>query len=279
MRLLVCFLAFTQLATAALAQSTTRQGGSPETTHHGRDSATALGTHGIHNSQLNSHEEEIALTLLLGNQEEVALAQFAKQKSQNSQIKEFAAMMIKDHQPAVEKLRMLSAGSTASAAQGSAESTSIPNSAVNQSPHSSPSRAGQVSGETTISQGNAAQTISPSSASVPRVNVGEHFHRLAAERCLALTVEDLNQLDNEEFDKAYVGQQIVAHVQMLAKLEAAEGLTSGPLKEFVSEAIPTVKHHLLMAKQVKDQLNATSESTGGSTARRPTTSSGSQSDR
>jgi predicted outer membrane protein len=242
----------------------------------GQNASGTTGTRGASSSraavsstgQLPSHEQEIALTLLLGNQEEVALAQFAQQKSQSSQVKEFAAKMIQDHQPAVEKLQMW-IGKAAVTGQNLPQSSSIPHSAVNQSPSSAPSRAGQTAGEQW--QGNLAQSGASSSATAQRVNIGEQFHRKAAERCLALTTEELNQLNGEEFDKAYLAQQIAAHIQMLAKLEAAESLTSGELRQFVSEAIPTVKHHQMMAKQFKEQLK--NRSGDNASARRPATTS------
>lgn len=62
--------------------------------------------------------QSIALTLLLGNQEEVALAEFAQQQSQNPKVKEFAALMIKDHQPALKKLQQLSSHSQVSGSGG-----------------------------------------------------------------------------------------------------------------------------------------------------------------
>jgi hypothetical protein len=94
------------------------------------------------------------------------------------------------------------------------------------------------------------------------------FHEAVAQRCLALTQQELEQHQGAEFDMAYMGQQIVAHVSMLAKLQASEQMASGELRQFVSQAIQTVEHHRQMAKDIKSALKQRdAAATPGATAR------------
>jgi predicted outer membrane protein len=205
-----------------------------------------------------SADQAIALALLLGNQEEVALAEFAQQRSQSPQVKEFAAMMIKDHQPAVEKLEQL-ASQSALPGSGSASTAGDSSSARIQTtaPNSNRARSAEVSGPTSGSGSSAGSTAGVATLGDGSPDAAQ-FQEQAAARCLELTKAELSQLDGEEFDMAYLGQQIVAHTNMLAKLETAAQMTSGDLGNFATQSIPTVKHHHRMAKQMKEQLKASS---------------------
>ncbi len=60
--------------------------------------------------------QAIAGCLLLDNQEEIALAQFAESRAQNEKVKEFAKTMIEQHQQAVAKLAPLAPDLAAAAA-------------------------------------------------------------------------------------------------------------------------------------------------------------------
>src|SRR5262249_52895102 len=52
----------------------------------------------------NQLDQQIAAWLLLANQEEVALAQFAKQHCEQDKCKEFANMMVEQHQQMISKI-------------------------------------------------------------------------------------------------------------------------------------------------------------------------------
>jgi hypothetical protein len=51
-------------------------------------------------------DQAIATCLWLGNQEEIALNQFAEGHAKSDKVKEFVAMMIKDHRAALDKLQL-----------------------------------------------------------------------------------------------------------------------------------------------------------------------------
>src|SRR5262249_26367643 len=70
----------------------------------GQRLADRIGT-AIDNNMGKSMDEFIATCLLIGNQEEVALAQEALGRAQNQNVKQFAQMLINDHQQAIQKLQ------------------------------------------------------------------------------------------------------------------------------------------------------------------------------
>lgn len=57
-------------------------------------------------------------------------------------------------------------------------------------------------------------------------------------------LNDLNALDGEDFDAAYIRAQVQAHDEAVAMFEgyAADG-AEGPLKEFAAATLPTLQQH------------------------------------
>lgn len=265
-------------------------------------------------SELN---DAIAAQLLLGNEEEVVLAQFAQGRAQHQQVKEFAQMMMRDHQPAIQRLQGLSpqlasvslqgagggAGGRSGAqgqgghagASGSQGGGSASGAGAGGSSQSGSSQAGgttrggssQAPGEGASSPaGDTSQTASGTSGAGGAGMSGSQaggdsrqqmlaLHRSIAEQCVAMTQRELSEKNGPEFDMAYIGQQLVAHTQMLAKLQAGQQFASGELRSFIQEAIPQVQMHRDHAKQIAEQLKGELQG-GASAAQRPGAPGGAQ---
>ena len=73
-----------------------------------------------------------------------------------------------------------------------------------------------------------------------------------AQQCLKLTQDELSKSD--DFDRCYIGQQVGAHIGMLAKLKGSEQFASPQLKSFIDEATKSVEKHLDKAKQIAKSL-------------------------
>ncbi len=186
-------------------------------------------------------DQKIAVCLVLGNQEEVALAQFAQQQSQNEQVRKFADQMIKHHQQAISKIE-----------QAAPEVASLNL---------------QLRGGT---KGAAAATTSPSgvrpaSAEEPVASTGSgayagHDQRAVQlaqsikQECLNLTQQELAQMQGVEFDKAYMGQQVAAHIGMLAELRGSKSFATGQLQQVITEGEQMTQKHLAETKQIMSQL-------------------------
>lgn len=200
---------------------------------------------------------EIAACLVLGNQEEVALAQFADQRSQNPEVKRFAQQMIEHHQKALAKIEQ-AAPETASwklqLRSGAAERGAASASATGVQP---------ASAEVEVATNNAAN------ASQQR-----QFVQLAQQikqECLNLTEQELAQKQGTEFDKAYVGQQIGAHIGMLAQLRGSKNFASGQLQQVIEEGEQMTQQHLAEAKQIMSQLKDQRGTQPPQTSQRPAT--------
>jgi predicted outer membrane protein len=80
------------------------------------------------------------------------------------------------------------------------------------------------------------------------------FERDAAQRCLQMTREMLNEHQGSDFDMAYIGQQIVAHTQMLAKLESAQNRVSPEFQEVIRKGVQSTNQHLKEARTISQSL-------------------------
>lgn len=183
-------------------------------------------------------DHAIATCLALGNQEEIALAQFAEGRVKNDKVKEFVATMLKEHRSALEKLHRASPQLAAMNLQ---------------------LETGQVN----------ARVAPPAGGSLQAQMVA--LQKRVTEECLALTEKELGEHEGAMFDRCYIGQQIGGHVAMLAKLRGSKDFASGPLRQFIDEATKTVETHLAEAKKIAKALEEDSGS--GKQARREDESS------
>jgi predicted outer membrane protein len=220
---LVCCLV---CASSVFAQNTTQEYNKADPAI-GRPTGQAqvgqLGRTGQNAAQAgNEMDSFIASCLLLGNQEEVALAQLASQKAQNPEVKQFAQMMIEDHQKAIQKLQQ----------------------------HAKPG----------ISiDGAARQTVASTQAGSANLDKVLQLSQQAAQECLSMTKSELQQKQGAEFDKAFIGSQVGAHIGMLAKLKASEQHASPELASLLNESSMTVKSHFEKAKQICKDLESSAD--------------------
>jgi predicted outer membrane protein len=223
------------------------------------------------NSQSGALEQHIATCLALGNEEEVAMAQFAQQRATNPEVKQFAQEMIRQHQQAIQQMQQampqlasmnLKLTSSASGQNGAASSRGETASAGNATAEADRSTAtGETASSTTSAAGNQRGAAGG----------GQHqmveFARTAKQNCLRLSEQSLGKKQGAEFDKAYIGQQIVAHTTMLAELQAAQQFASGSqLQPLIQQGTQMTEQHLAHAQSIMQQLEAAG-SQGGAPAR------------
>jgi predicted outer membrane protein len=220
-----CALALIALAATPLfAQTATTRPQSPGTAAANSQYA---GAQGVAASRV---DQAIAVCLALGNQEEVALAQFAEGRAKHEKVKQFAEMMITQHREALEKLHRISP-----------QLASMPLQLDANSPQGDASRARANQPPTNGTVGNVDQQMVALQTSV-------------AQQCLALTQKELGEKQGAEFDQCYIGQQIGAHVAMLAKLKGSEQFASDELRGFIQDAEKTVETHHKHAKELAKEL-------------------------
>jgi predicted outer membrane protein len=115
---------------------------------------------------------------------------------------------------------------------------------------------GQATGSSTSRTATSTSTAgAPGSASDSGV-----IHRLTSidrqivEQQAEATRQELQQKQGAEFDKAFVGTAINAHVHMNAALEVIGQQSQGQLAQVAQQAQPVVQQHLEHAKQLMEQL-------------------------
>lgn len=183
-------------------------------------------------------DQQIAACLVLGNEEEIALAQFAQQRAQSEPVKKFAQMMIEQHQQAVTKIQQ-AAPEIARWNLKLADKAARATSEVGRRPDGAAQPGPQFAAST-------------SGAEQPMLALTRRAH----EECLSLAQQELGQKQGAEFDQAYMGQQYFAHVGMLAKIRASQEFASEQLRPLLQESEKVTQNHLAQAKQIKEQLKS-----------------------
>jgi predicted outer membrane protein len=231
--LMCCNLAFAQQQTDQSRRAEGAQGGRELT----------LGSSA---NQGNTLDQFVATCLLIGNQEEVSLAQEAVSRAQNESVKQFAQMLIDDHQKAIQKLQQhakpgISLGGAATVTASGQSQTN--QSAANPSPTAQQYTANRAD-------------LDQNSASAGVLDHVLKMQQQAAQECLSMTKSILAEKQGAEFDKAFAGSQIGAHIGMLAKLKASQQHVSSDLASIIQESEQTVQSHLEQAKQLCKELES-----------------------
>jgi predicted outer membrane protein len=202
-------------------------------------------------------QENTARCLLLGNQAEVLMSEFALEHVQNPELKEFAQSMVKNHNECIAKLERYVPGAPSTEALGKWASTV--RSELKMDKGTMP-----VSSE----MGDTSKKMEPPMSSMAHEGKmmgmeGKNFmhaipamQQQMAANCIAYTQAELSQLDKDRFDRAYLGQQIFFHIDTLAKLKALENFSPAELKPIIDSEITATQTHLEQAKNICKQWDA-----------------------
>ncbi len=192
-------------------------------------------------------DQFIATCLLIGNQEEVAMAQEAVDRAENKQVKEFAQKLVDDHQKAIQKLQQHANQSMGLNVNGDATADR------------SSEGDKYVSTDSATAQRYTANKVDINSSNMAgsgALNQVLQMNRQAAQECLSMTKSMMQEKQGAEFDKAFAGSQIGAHVGMLAKLKASQQHASPELASIIKESEQSVQQHLDHAKQLCQELES-----------------------
>jgi predicted outer membrane protein len=161
--------------------------------------------------------QQVATLLAICNHKEVKLAELAKNKSENKDVREFADMMIKDHSECLGKLSQFGG----QAGLGTTSATE-------------PTNRTSDANRTTTSAGNAAN-----SGGLDFVAV----QRQAAQQCLTKAQKKWSEHKSAECDMAYIGSQIVAHEEMINHAQALRPYATPELQAEIDKGITAAEHH------------------------------------
>ncbi len=184
--------------------------------------------------------------LITKNEAEISLAKIAKQRAHSDDVKKFADRMIKDHGEFVEKLRK-HAG--ASGGQGQVTQTT-------QTTQTGQTAGGAPVGQAQANSGQTAAGGQTTAGGQPHgfLNTLMQIGKQADEQFLSMVQRDLEQKQGSEFDLAYIGGQIPAHMRMIADLTVMKRYVAQDLGQLLSEGAETAQHHLDEAKKICKSL-------------------------
>jgi predicted outer membrane protein len=225
-------------------------------------------------------DSQLASCLLIGNQKEVTISQFAAERAKHEKVKEFARQMVKDHTQAISMLQRF-AGPDASKELSSSTRVNRTETTVNRSTTTEDNNreGAKRSPDATVrtesnNQADRNAKDSDRNRSVTSVQVrSEHdampdkmlaIQREVAQKCIAMSKQELEQSNN--FDQAYVGMQIAAHMGMIAHLETYKSYASPELGKVIQESLDTAQGHLRHAKELVMEIGHDSASSNRSSS-------------
>ncbi len=145
------------------------------------------------------------------------IARFAKEKSTNDDVKDFAATLEKAHQSCLDELKTLAASDTK-------KKTAVAESSLDTAKNSS--------------------------------NIDFlQMHQEMSDQCLKDSKEMLGEKEGAEFDKCFVAMQVAKHAMMHSSLTVLQRHTTGKLQEFVKQGLVKNDEHMLASVNLMEQLS------------------------
>jgi len=204
-----------------------------------------------------NNDQLLANCVAIQNQAEIAIAKNAQEKAKNKDVKEFAQMLVKDHQSFLQKLQRFAPETTREGYLNDRSETASNDQKSN-------SKVQPAGGEVRNAKGQIQQTAGARDAGseAQPINVIQ-LHREIAEECVRSAKSGMSKKDGKEFDECFVGFQIAAHAEMKDKLIVFQRHVSGDLKQILSDGFDTTEKHLKKAEELMKDLkdDAKSEST------------------
>jgi putative membrane protein len=184
----------------------------------------------------------------LSGLKEVRLGQIAVQKAEDSQVKQFAQLMIQDHSEANRKLTQI------------AQTKGLPVPDTNAF-----SRAGRTYVRERETAPGTPRT-GREDATRPGAPTGRQPGQTQQSHMMQQDLQIIQQLESmsgSEFDKAYINQMVQDHAKAVQKFEtASETLQDEELKTFATETLPKLREHHQMAQQLATQIGGAQNQPG-----------------
>jgi predicted outer membrane protein len=223
-------------------------------------------------------DEALAQCLAIDNAVQVQLSQFASQRLQNDQAKQFAEQMVRDHRQMLEKLNKFGANDLhLNLDQAGRRDASIrveqdgqTRVEVDRPADADRPERDRVAGQADRATGQTARTGSPGHAGTsPFIALKQEI----AEECVRTAQEGLASKSGAELDKCFMAGQVFAHEHMIDALTVMERYASPQLKDTLSQSAQATRQHLEQAKSILKSLEGTQQSnqraaaTSGATTR------------
>ena len=203
-------------------------------------------------------DADLAACLIVDNNKAVALARLAQQKSQHGQVQQFAEQVIKDHQEFIQKLQQIATVGGYSEQQLSVDRSSGPADQRLDSTRSAGSKTDEVLSQSNEGNGpterRAARGGELDADNAAGLVDFISLKREVAETCVQSVRQELDQVDEAEFDVHYMASQDIAHKAMMGTLEVFARHASDELRQILEEGHQIAQAHYEQAKQITAQL-------------------------
>ena len=192
-------------------------------------------------------DQQIAACLYRGNRNQVEIAKFVMPKLASEDAKEFAAMMVKEHQPIAEKL-MRAAGPLASASMVAPHTGTI---AIRE--NANPARTAEAAGTRRTEGGATGANAAAHATSMHGMLNWNQVGKELADQCLASAKDELGRYQGADLDKAYIGCQIAAHMHMKDELTVFQKHVSSEMRPDLEKALQSTEEHLKLAREIMEK--------------------------
>lgn len=200
------------------------------------------------------NDAALATCLLIDNQVEAALGEFAQKRAESEEVRKFAERMVQEHSQAAETFKRIAlAGKADSAAATSPEATRA------DAPRADAPRE-EVAPRATREA--AARTDRADAYAVnPQAMFFITLKKEMGEQCLQSAQKELGAKKGEDFDRCYMTSQVMAHQHMHDALTVMERHAGQELRQAIAQAKETTEQHLEEAKSIAKKFEGKSEQT------------------
>ncbi len=172
--------------------------------------------------QMQSDLKEMTQMLAIANKAEIEIAELAVEKTETPEVRQFAQRMIDEHTDFMEKLKQFA-------------------------PH-------ERAADTATAADDPQATTAETAVALDEHDKMKQVKKRAIAYKLSLTKQILNQHEGQDFDMGFLGQQIFAHIDMLAVLHAVKDEGNAEFQDLVKEGLETAEEHLTEARRLAKTL-------------------------
>jgi predicted outer membrane protein len=194
-------------------------------------------------------DHQIATWLVLSNELEVSVAQLAEKQAHSKDVKQFAEMMIQQHDNLVNQFRQFAPDApTLRGGQGAALFSNGPRPSQTAAAERQPVEQRQTAEREQTD--HRTQSAERAQGGLP---INQVCHQMA-ERAYSSIRQELSAKQGNQFDMAFIGCQMHEHASMIDTLHVLKPYASAQLQEVIAQAIPHTEQHLQQARQIGEQL-------------------------
>lgn len=192
-------------------------------------------------------DAEFAACLVLANQNEIAAAKLAEDRTESGHVKKFAKMLQTDHEKFIGELERFGGQQYRNRVKEQVDSRSEDQRSETEA---QANQQKEAYGKTGTQRTNRAPGAGAAASQGTHMQIRQEL----ADECLASTRRELGDKKGSEFDACFVGMQIAAHLHMVDELKVLERHASRELQPVLKQGRTKAEEHLQKAKELMKQL-------------------------